>query len=312
MQHDTTQQIPWRQFLLGELSEADRQPIEDTFIRDRDSFASMEIAEFELIEDYLTHALNARDTALFESAYMRTAVRRERVDRMRLLIQELSFQNQAKRVDPAPASLGDQISAFFKVYAWRTAAVGVTCLILLVAGLLLINRQTGIREMAKTGPPTLEVPASSNLPAREDSVTRNDADSPTSATSRDARPSPSATPEKRPRAVPEPVYAVFFLRPGSIRGEAAGTRVRIATGTTEVGLQLALESRSYPHYTARVTTVEGKAVFTSGRLKANKSSILLRVPVKSLSRGDYIVELAGITAAGTSESVDDYAFTLEK
>lgn len=299
----------WRNFLLGNLSEAEREAIEDRFLADEESFAALEIAEDELIEDYLRGDLSDAEKKLFEGVFLKTAARRERVERMKMLIDEASARNRAAVSPPEKISFGESLAAFFKKASWQIAFAAFALFFLIVFGAWLFIRQSGkSTEIVKTEPeansffstvsPTeTNAPQNSNLSAANENKSNSNS---------------QPTPEKQPSPERKAVPAFFVLKPGGIRGGASENRLRVTPQTNEIRLRLDLESNNYSFYTARVTTVEGATVFTSPRLKSNRKSVLLQLPIRKLTRGDYIVELSGINAAGQSESVNDYAFTLQK
>lgn len=308
MENESKQEKLWRNFLLGDLSEAERSVIEDRFLSDEESFAALEIAEDELIEDYLREDLSDAQKKLFETAFLQTAARRERVERMKMLIDEASARKRVVVSPPEKTSFGGSLAAFFKRPARLTAFAAFALFLLVAFGAWLFIRQSEkAPEFVKTepeskpsvpvSPPEINAPQNSNLGDANENRSNSNL---------------QPTPEKRSLPERETALAVFILKPGGIRGTASENPVRVTPQTTQIGLRLDLESNNYPFYTARVTTVDGATVFTSPRLKPNKKSVSLQLPVRKLPRGDYIVELSGINREGQTENVNDYAFTLQK
>lgn len=309
MEKETKQEKLWRQFLLGNISETEREAIEDRFLADEESFAALEIAEDELIEDHLRGDLSEADRKLFEAAFLQTAPRRERVERMKMLIHEASARKRALVSSPEKISFSESLAAFFKKATWQTAFAAFALLLIAIFGAWLFIRQSEkAPEFVKTEPEAKLSPAPVFSPETNAPLNTNFA----AAKENKSNSSPQPTPEKRSSAERETTLAMFILKPGGIRGGAAENPVRVAPQTDEIRLRLDLESNNYSFYRAKVTTVDGAAVFTSPRLKSNKKSVLLRLPIRKLPRGDYIVELSGINTQGQSESVNDYAFTLQK
>lgn len=313
MENKTGQEKLWRNFLLGNVSDAEREAIEDRFLTDDENFIALEIAEDELIEDYLRGDLADAETKLFETAFLQTAARRERVERMKMLIDETSARKRAEVSTPEKISFGESLAAFFKQSARQTAFAVFAFLLLAAFGAWLFIRQSGkTAQIVKTEPEAKLSPApvsvtETNAPQNSNLAAANENKSNSAP-----KPSPAISPETRPSPERETALAFFVLKPGGIRGGASENRLRVTPQTNQINLRLDLESNNYSFYTARVTTVEGATVFTSRRLKSNKRSVLLQLPIRKLPRGDYIVELSGINPQGQTESVNDYAFTLQK
>lgn len=311
MEIETKQEKIWRRFLLGDVTETERARVEDEFLADEEKFVRLEIVEGELIEDYLSGDLTGADKSLFESEFLGTAERRERVNQMKILIDETTARKRAVvAVVLREKSWSETITAFFKGAVWQTACAASVLILLAAFGVWFFNRQNAIQpEIVKTETPipqpTISVTASPEILVPENSNSANKSNAA-------PKPSPTVSPEKKPSPPQRTTLAIFVLQPGAIRGGASASRLRVAPQTNEIGLRLKLETNDYQFYTARVTTVDGAIVYTSPRLKSNQKSVLLQLPIRQLQCGDYIVELSGSNAAGQTESVNDYAFTLEK
>ena len=78
------------QYLLGELSEEERDRFEEQFFSDDLFFQKVEAARDQLIEDYLRGGLSGRDRERFDAYFLSSPSRREKVETMRALIQEAS------------------------------------------------------------------------------------------------------------------------------------------------------------------------------------------------------------------------------
>ena len=314
MEINTKQEKIWRQFLLGDVTETERAAIEDAFLADEENLVRLEIVEDELIEDYLHGDLTGAEKSLFESEFLRTAGRRERVARMQILIDETTARKRVTVSTPEKISWSETVAAFFKNAAWQTAFAASVLITLAAFGAWLFNRQNVNQpEIVKTEPTILQSPAPVPSPEATAPENTNLPNANQNKSNSAPKPSPTATPEKpQPPKERETTLAIFILNPGGIRGGAAENRLRVPPQTREIRLRLNLESNNYQSYTARVTTIDGATIYTSPQLKSNRKSLLLQLPIRKLQPGDYIVELSGINAAGQTESVDDYAFTLQK
>ncbi|MBS1787900.1 MAG: CHAT domain-containing protein [Acidobacteria bacterium] len=68
-----------RSYLLGNLADAPRQEIEDTLLVSDEGSLRLELAEEDLIEDFLDGQLDAEQTALFQSQFLCTSARKEKL-----------------------------------------------------------------------------------------------------------------------------------------------------------------------------------------------------------------------------------------
>jgi hypothetical protein len=87
-------------YLLGaEIPESEQQAIEKRYFEDHEFFDSMESIEDTLIDDYLHGRLSDGDKERFETHYRTAAVRRRRVEFIRIL--NAAFEERAAGVGPA-------------------------------------------------------------------------------------------------------------------------------------------------------------------------------------------------------------------
>jgi hypothetical protein len=106
----------------------------------------------------------------------------------------------------------------------------------------------------------------------------------------------------------------FVLTPGLIRGGGEESRpLVIPAGVSRVRLEARVDvDGDYSNYEAVLQTVENKRIWSEGNLNAQTfpggKRIFLDLSSSLLPPGDYILTLRGLTAAGRSETVAEYAF----
>ena len=303
MEIDDTKESLLRRFLLDNISETEREMVEERFLSSEQEFNALEIVEDQLIVDYLRSALPADERKRFETSYMITAARRARVSSARMLLEELSARKRLAVPRAAPVA---GVGLFDSWKLLLRPAIGVIAvLVLAVLGIFVFLRQSG-------GPTevAVNIPATGASPKSESPAIKDDRNGGNAVVPIPVSPSQTPTPMKQKPAIPAPALATFVLRPGSVRGSSGGNRLTIPPGASEIGLRLVLEADEYPAYSARVTTIDGSSIYTSPRLKSNRSGLLLKVPVRSLGRNDYIVELTGVDANGRATRINDYTFTV--
>jgi hypothetical protein len=112
-----------------------------------------------------------------------------------------------------------------------------------------------------------------------------------------------------------PSVASFVLTP-PLRGEDQITTLSIPRRTTEVRIQLQLESDDYPSYRvalkedAAATELWDTATLTASG-KGEGKVLEVRVPAKLLKSKIYSLVVTGIGRDGTTELVSDYPFRME-
>ena len=107
---------------------------------------------------------------------------------------------------------------------------------------------------------------------------------------------------------PEQTTASLTLMPGLVRTGSKKNRLVIRPNTLIVRLKLNLDHDDYSHYRVLLETVEGNSVWQQKAAAPVDKVILVELPAKALTEGDYVVRLTGTTAAGVVEEVYAYSF----
>ncbi|MFZ1700203.1 MAG: hypothetical protein WBO10_10110 [Pyrinomonadaceae bacterium] len=302
-----------RRFFFGEMSEEERFDLEERFIRDTDLFDEIKVVEDELTEKYVRGWMDAAERSKFETHFLSTVARRQRVELSRQLLNRIDEERTASAdakktaVAAVDVSVWDRFAAI--LFVPKFAALGAFALIFaMIGGWVLyqnsnrpqpeIVRNNDIEKAeptpaASTPEPTAS-PASSDSPAPD---ANNDIETIT----------PSPTPIKTPVNVtpPNPVLALFA---GTVRSEGKNKVLNLQKGAKAAILQLNLESVDYKTYAGVLVDADGNILFQAKNLKANSSKISLNIPADKLRRGDYIIKLSGKNDSGENESVADFQF----
>jgi anti-sigma factor RsiW len=268
-----------KEYLLGRLSEAERQAMERRCFADDEFFLDVEAAEQDLIDSYVRGSLPPGERVRFEKAFLASPARARRVEIARHLIGYID--------EKRPANQTPQWSKFFvrlqgSLVFKPTVIAAATCLFIIAAATVFWT------ERRSPAPKLAQVQGPSEQPKEITSA-----------------------PDERPRT-PErtTVIPAFLLTPGLSRGVGSLQIVRPGEASS-IRLQLMLESVDYTRYEASIETPDGEVVFSQSDLgpsSVNKSQVVvLNAPVSKLVPGDYIVRLLGVEA-GSKESVADYSF----
>jgi hypothetical protein len=102
------------------------------------------------------------------------------------------------------------------------------------------------------------------------------------------------------------------LSPGVMRSAGEIKRIDITPDVSTVELQLELATDEYQSYHAVVQTDEGSEIITANRLEPKtigaKRAVIVDLPARLLTGGDYQVKLSGLASGGALEDVGKYYF----
>lgn len=291
------------QYLLGELSEAERDQLEDRLFSEETYVSQLQMIEEQLIDDYVYGVLPARQRTQFETQYLISARRQQKLRLAQELKQALeTVPNQ--QATSASEGFWTNAKALWQSSAWRFGMATAVLTLLIIGGWWAIR--------SRSAPTTNSVP--STTVAVQTSQTAQ------AAGGILAQPTPAVTPtqSKPPVAVPtraaQAVTVLSVLSPGLLRDSNDGADanlVRLSPGTTGITLQLRIQPNpSYVAYRVTIETIEGKRLLTRDHLRprAAQSFLRVRLPAHALPVNDYVLFLSGKTSQGEDVEIDDYVF----
>lgn len=128
-----------------------------------------------------------------------------------------------------------------------------------------------------------------------------------------------ATPNGQ-QPVRQPTLASLVISPGLFtRSDGQPmNRIELSASARQLNLGLRLKNvDDYPGYLVKISDIDsGREVLTRTNLKprgkGTKKSLNLSIPAQLLGRGDYEVELSGITQTGETEEITKYYFSVVK
>jgi hypothetical protein len=293
-------------YLLGSLPAGDAEHLDELSITD-DEFASrLSAAENDLVDAYVRKELPAETIEQFRSAYLSSPKRREKVrfaEALLLLQQKAAMAATAVRTDSAQVQKPERGWRFFTLPSltmqWRFAAaailVFVACSYLAIMNRRLrneVNRveteRASLQERAQQLQEQLESQPAANAGA-------------------------SGTVHRHgPQPLPDqPRIAAFVLIP-ELRGSGLPP-VSVARDIDLIVLKLELETSDFSKY--RVALQESatrKILWRSGDLEpvfdGDKKAVCLAFRAGLVKPQNYVVQLNGVRANGTSELLSSYPF----
>jgi hypothetical protein len=283
-------------YLLGELPSDAAERLDELSITDDEFAALLNDAENDLVDAYTRGNLSKEMESQFRSAYS-TPKRRQKVAFAEVLS---SFQQQTGRVviNPKPGVASEHhwwpLRIRLLLPQWGLAAAAAALLV--ASGYLTISNEQLKRKLHES-----EAERASLTNQRRD--LRHQLESQSLPDSGTAPPGPSLNHLK---------IATFVLAP-SLRGSAPLPTVALSSDAQVLVLRLELDSSGFPRYVASVEdAVSRRSLWQSADLMpfadGDKQAISFAFPPSTLAPGTYLVEVRGIRASGSTESLSTYPF----
>lgn len=315
-----------RRYLLGELSEEEREQVEQRLMSDDDLYQQLLLAEDELIDEYVTGTLPERDRARF-GHFLRSPELQQDV-RFTVALRKHAIES-APPVTPEPAATAARVPLLERLRNFfMRPALGVSLAAALLVAVLLaawlatqnsrLRRQVGRLQAEQTLTPTppqdlREQLASERLRNEQLAAQlRREQESNASATrNAEGPPEKQQTPAPAPRPPRKSqTFVALTLTPGAfIRESGAWEKISLRPGASEVRVRLDLPEGGYRSYRAALKTVDGRDVLENRRLRdVGGKFVQFRIPARLLRPDDYQISLSGLTPSGESEDIGLYYF----
>jgi hypothetical protein len=274
-------------YLLGDLPARERDTLEEGYFFDNDRWDQLLAIENELIDTYVCGGLSPAERERFETHFMASPAKRQRVEFACLL---LNARNETSEQRIQSRGGGLAIPPIARKFDFRTLTLlgAVACVALLCTLLTLKNRQLR-RDIS-----TLQKQTSS-LPHQR--ATKSD---------------PTA---EAPLAARRSVY--LLLTPGLLRGGGSSdSRVlAIPSRVSEIVLLLQLQADDFGAYDVVVKTAEGNKILSSSGLRSEPlegggRAVAVHLSSEQLDRGDYVATLARTDTEGRAERLESYTFSI--
>ena len=344
---DTTEETRLALYLLGEVSDSERELLEAEYFSDDEAFQKMVSAEDDLVDAYARGALSTKDRRLFEKRFLNSADARERLQFARTLagaVAEPSPVVASERVVSIQPVLNDKPQPGFWATLWnRSPALSfavVMLAIVLIGGntALLVERRNTRNEMealrAERDRLTQQAAALQKTIESEQVRSNESAAQIKSlqeqlAQANDRRPEGSEgskSPDNKTNVIPEqndPRFRdtvaqnrqnEFTVYPGAVRSSGGNTnRFTISKAQRSISLRLVVENPvAGESYRASIENADGAPVKSFDSLKATSENVinLPRMPATELPSGVYVITLQGKQPDGSFRKVADYTFNL--
>ena len=301
-------------YVLGLLPDEQTERLDEASIADDEVAARLRVVEDDLVDSYVRGTLEPERRARFESYYLSSPRRRERVKFAASFVR--AVDGAAARTDadagnqpkpgapqglgalPVPKGLSDDRSKRRSIVTWMLAAAAAA--LLAVSGTLLHDRlrQENRSTVAESSTVAAASPQPAPIPRTED---RPHAAADTPAAS------------ARPKATEAPAVALALLP--QTRSIASIPTLAIPSGADSVTFELRLESNDFRAYRAGLqdpatSRIVWRSAWIAARPTGRQSSIRVVVPASVLKTQHYSLDLSGRGADGSAEIVGSYAFQI--
>ncbi len=274
-------------YLLGRLSEAEQEQLEETYFNDNDVFIELLETEDRLIKDYLLDNLAPDERRLFELSYLTTICKRQKVEFASLMNQPKArelIREKSKAAAQNSSSFWESVFSFLGLKQPALMPLAVAASLLLISIFIWAVKNYSFfqppSEIARMSTPAPSVPTSGSLAQQ---------------------------------IVP------LDLTPGSQRSSGNVSSLPtaiISSGQQQIELKLKVAGFVYPKYRGLLQKIDDgvKEITSSDSLKPekiqNENFVIWRLESTRLPVGDYLVELQGVKPSGDLGDTTSYDFNV--
>lgn len=307
------------QYLLGSLPAEKREHFDELSVADDEIAERLCAVENDLVDAYVAGELHGDALSQFESHYLCTPYRRDKVEMARLLTKaggrpeantktKSSILPMRARGEMAQ-NLRDPYPRYAAAMNWRWASVAAIILLSISTAWLGFSNFRLHNQDRSTRAANGELQERlSQLQSRLDTERGSKAQksSPTGANDTGARSFDSTT----------ALVGSIFLLPQR-RGAEEIPTASVSGKTGLILLQLQLESDDFPGYKIEVRSLaNNRTVWRGDAVKSERSgqgpTLSVLLPSESVNSNNYIAEVSGISRKGRAELVSGYVFKIAK
>lgn len=319
-----------RRYLLGELSETQQTAAEERFFADEDFSRLLDAAEHDLIDDYLRGELTSGQKQNFESNFLVTERRREKVRAAQILQTQLFTKKAEKLVATASPkyALWQSLQRFFRTpnLVWASGLAAIT-LVILTGGIWLATQtgdnykiarvpsgKTGNLEPESNATRALAPPESVSLNSQgnnQKNIPPTVQKNPFGEKSQ-LKPGTKRVAPKTAVSAP-PTFAALILTP-MMRSSETPDFV-LPRRTQFLRLQLINDDAdNFLRYRVEIRNPNGDKILSREiSAKINQQLVVIQIPSQQLASGSHEIILTGSeTVGGAFKIVNFYSFSLLK
>lgn len=266
-----------REFLLGEVSDEDRESIEELFLTDSSIRERVLALEQDLTDDYLDDSLSDEEKKQFLSRYAQTD---EQIRNIKIsgAIKHWAIEEARASRRPAPTiSLWSRFWTWLRIKPRFVVPIAVAIVIATVLAVVWLNNRSERRRHFAIEQQLAQLNSPANL-----------------------------------REVP-PAMIQLSVRLGSVRSVEPQTELKIPAGTRLVELQLPwTRNEHYARYQAEIKRADRESFVISDLPveSERQNTIRLRLPAELLTKGNFQIVLTGVAANNSPGWSEEYSFVV--
>lgn len=297
MEPGTDEQSVMTRYLLGEMSDAERDALETAYFCDDASVEKLEFVRGCLIDRYVAGRLSEAERERFESHFLESPHHR------RKLAFATALAASVEAGPPVSTSRSGSFSEFLR--GRRTAFALAAALMLLAIGSLFLFR--GVLRV-KQQPTGYTVNGNGN----------SDIDRTAGGTVKppDANLNQNRSNDRRKGTETRTLVASLDLTSHLTSRDRGSPGESLAIGDDVVSVHLLIprprRAVRYTSYTTSLLPVDGREIWSQQLPPGSSSTMVLKIPAKLFSPQDYVLIVNGVTAAGLEEQVDGRSFRVER
>jgi len=318
------QQTQEMRYLLGTLTDEERQRFEEVFFQDNEAFAEVEIAEDELVDAYVRKHLSAADQKRFERILAASPRLMARVQFAKVLKQSTAASTPPERAKEA-VERPDRFKTFFgPLFTPQPAyqfALGICVLIAVGAAIILgiswARLRSQSRQLAaeKAALERQKQDLTQELANQRSQTDRLNAEMQNTNLYNEKLNQELENARDQLSSHSPQILPALLLLSGATRSNGTPSELTLNPHAKAIQLKLALDSDDYPSYQVIIKSTDRQVLSQPGLRPSGPKSgriVSLKVPSNSLAPGDYLVTLSGRGASGNYEFVTDYRFRVKK
>jgi hypothetical protein len=291
-----------RQYLMGELSEQERNDLEEKYFNDNELFGELLDAEDQIIDDYHRGKLSLSERERVEQHFLALPERRREVKLAILFAQYLAERRASGPPAPNPAPGARSLinlPLFGPLFAWLRAPRSIPGWTLVAAALTLTLG--GVWVVMNTSRSQIQPAPGPAKQGEQANRARIEAE--------------LAILQTRP--VPAKGAISFTLARGASRGQEEIKKITPGPETTVIEFTLDAGAENYASYQASLQKAynESDGILIKQlevKTTAAGKSVMVRLPATMLDTDDYQIKLEGISPQGAAYIIGKYLFQVRR
>lgn len=310
-------------YLLGDLTESERDAVEERFFTDEDFSRFIDDAEIDLIDEFVRGELTETEAQMFSRNFLVSERRREKTRTAQILQNELF----AEKTVVHSVSIVAEKPSFFASLAgfFRAPQIAFAVLLLIFGGWLFVKNQRA-PEMAQieeiNSPSTQNIQSPTSNQSSQTNIVSKETSSdekPSLALNKPLNANQTKTNEKlpnQPKPKPlqtQPTFASLLLLPAT-RSSNQNQTLNLRANVKTVNLQIVNDrEEDYDRFRIEVRNIDGVLITVRDFKNTNytRKNFNLQIASAKLASADYQVTLKGADTGADFQNLNYFYFSVE-